>query len=143
MILSQQVYECMLILEPNRYARDAAGVQRRIGEMIEKCGGEVLVSRLWADQKLAYPIKGHKKGVYWVVYFRLASERQTELNRAAQLNNDVLRALVIKLDPRIAGVMVEHAQAEKPSGATPVDRPPRADQPVAGRPQTVPSDEEE
>ena len=91
MILSQQVYECMLILEPNRYARDASGVSKRIGEMIEKCGGEVLVSRLWADQKLAYPIKGHKKGIYWVTYFRLDGNRQTELSRATQLNNDVLR----------------------------------------------------
>lgn len=113
--MAPHLYECMFLVDPNRYARDSAGVSRKVGEMIEKCGGEVLVSRLWTEQKLAYPVKGHKKGVYWMTYFRLDGDRHTELRRATQLNSDVLRALIIKLDPRIADVMVEHAKTSKPS----------------------------
>jgi small subunit ribosomal protein S6 len=117
-ILAQHIYECMFLVDPNRYSRDSAGVAKKVDEMIEKCGGELLVSRLWAEQRLAYPVKGHKKGIYWMTYFRLDSTRHPELHRATQLNTDVLRAMVIKLDPRIAGVMVEHAKSAKPTAST-------------------------
>ena len=42
-----------------------------IVELIEKAGGEILVSRLWEERRLAYPIKGQRKGTYWLTYFRL------------------------------------------------------------------------
>ena len=51
---------------------------------------DVLVSRLWAEQKLAYPIGKHRKGAYWLTYFRMDSDRLTELKRATKLNNDVI-----------------------------------------------------
>ena len=119
--MAQRVYEGMYLLDSNRYSRDASGVSGRIGEMIEKCGGEVLVGRLWAEQKLAYPVDGHRKGAYWLVYFRMDSGKLTELKRAAQLNGDVLRELVLTVDPRLVDTLVEHAR----SGTTrtiPVDR---------------------
>jgi small subunit ribosomal protein S6 len=109
--LTARVYEGMFLLDSNRYARDAAGTSRKVGEMIEKCGGEILVSRLWAEQKLAYPINGNKKGAYWLTYFRLDTARQEELKLATRLNTDVLRSLVVKLDDRLVDAMVEHAKS--------------------------------
>lgn len=47
--------------------------------LVQKLEGEVLVSRLWNDQKLAYPIDGHRKGTYWLTYFKLNGQRLTEL----------------------------------------------------------------
>lgn len=137
--MAQYTYECLFLLDPNRYARDSNAVSKKVGEMIEKCGGEVLVSRLWADQKLAYPVNGHKKGIYWITYFRLEGVRQVELTRATKLNSDILRAQVIRLDPRIAGVMVEHAKSNRPT-TTSADRPVR--RPDAEAPQLVPAIDE-
>jgi len=37
---------------------------------VKSVGGELLASRLWNEQKLAYPINGHRKGAYWLTYFR-------------------------------------------------------------------------
>lgn len=109
--LTARVYEGMFLLDSNRYARDAAGVSRKVGDMIEKCGGEILVSRLWAEQKLAYPINGNKKGAYWLTYFKLDSARQDELKLATRLNTDVVRSLVVKLDDRLVDAMVAHAKS--------------------------------
>ena len=107
--MAENVYEGMFILDSNRYARDPAGVPRKIDDLIKKLGGEVLVSRLWNEQKLAYPIKGHSKGTYWLTYFRIGSGAIAELKHQTKLNENVLRSLVLIIDPRLVDTMVAHA----------------------------------
>ncbi len=112
-ILAHNVYECMFILDSNRYAKDPGGVSGQIPDMVKKLGGEVLASRLWNEQKLAYPIKGQRKGTYWLTYFRMESERVTEFSRACQLNDNILRNLTLKIDPRLVETLVAHAKGER------------------------------
>lgn len=107
-----KVYECMFILDPNRYARDPNGVAGQIPTMIEQAGGEVLASRLWNEQRLAYPIAGHRKGAYWLAYFRMPSDNVTQFNRACRLNENVLRNLTLQVDYRLADTLVAHARGE-------------------------------
>lgn len=109
--MAQNVYEGMFILDSNRYARDQAGVAGQIPEMIQKLGGEILANRLWEDRRLAYPVKGHRKGTYWLTYFRLDSNQLTALTRQCQLSESIIRNLFLKVDPRIVNVLVEHALA--------------------------------
>lgn len=110
--MARNVYECLFILDSNRYARDPGGVSAMIPQMIEELDGKVLANRLWNEQKLAYPIDGHQKGTYWLTYFEFESTRLTELNRACQLNESILRQLVLKIDPRLVEAMVAHARGE-------------------------------
>jgi small subunit ribosomal protein S6 len=77
--------------------------------MIEKLGGEMLVSRLWEERRLAYTIKGQRKGAYWLTYFRLEGDRLAELRRQCQITDDVLRVLFLKVEPRIVDTLVAHA----------------------------------
>lgn len=121
--MAQNVYECMFILDPNRYARDAAGVSGEIPLMIEKFGGEVLASRLWNEQRLAYPINGHRKAAYWLAYFRMEATRLSEFNRACRLNESILRNLTLKVDPRLVDTLVALARGEAPP--RPAERAPR------------------
>jgi small subunit ribosomal protein S6 len=116
--LAVNVYEGMFILDSNRYARDPGGVPRQIDELIEKHGGEMLVSRLWVEQKLAFPIKGQSKGTYWLTYFRLDSGQLQAVNHQVKLNDNVLRSLVLKIDPRLVDAMVAHAMPGSSSAAT-------------------------
>lgn len=112
-------YECMLILHPNQYARDPAAVSEQITTFVEKRNGKMLVSRLWDERKLAYPINGQRKGTYWLSYFELESAAVAQIERDCQLSNSILRTLILKVDSRIAETLVSHAlgkAAEKPSG---------------------------
>ncbi len=111
--MAQNVYECMLIYDSNSYARDPAGVGNKITKMVSNCGGEMLVSRLWNEQKLAFPIKGHRKGTYWLSYFRLESKKLTEFNRACRLEDDIVRSLTLRVDPRLVDTLVAHAKGER------------------------------
>ncbi len=100
----------LLILDSNRYARDPNRVSSAIPKMVENLEGEILADRLWNEQRLAYPIRGQRKGTYWLTYFRMDSSSVAKLNREMKLNENVLRSLVIKVDPRLVDAMVEHAQ---------------------------------
>ena len=116
--MAEQVYEGMFILDSNHYAKDAAGTSGGVTEIIEKNGGELLASRLWSEQKLAYPIDGHRKGAYWLTYFRIDTERLTDINRAVRLNDSILRSLVIKIEPRLVEPMVAHALGKTDEAAS-------------------------
>jgi small subunit ribosomal protein S6 len=102
----------MFILDPNRYSRDPNGVSTQITAMVEKAGGEVLVSRLWNEQRLAYPIQGHRKGAYWLTYFRMETANLAEFDRDCRLNDNVLRNLTLRVEPRLVETLVAHARGE-------------------------------
>lgn len=105
------VYEGMFILDPSKYSRDPAGSAQQINDLIAQFGGTVLAARLWDERKLAYPIKGHKKGVYWLTYFKMPGGQLTALERQCEISDDIIRKLVLKIDDRIADALVQHALA--------------------------------
>ena len=124
--VKQSVYDCMVIFDSNKYAQDPGKVGGQISALVEKLGGEVLVSRLWNDQKLAYPIDGHKKGTYWLTYFKLDGTRLVEFNRELRINETVVRSLTLKVEPRLVDALVEHAKG---------GLRPRAPEPTVGTPE--------
>ena len=117
--MASNVYECMFILDSNRYSRDPNGIAGQIPVMIEESGGEVLASRLWNEQRLAYAIQGQRKGSYWLTYFRMETEKVVDFNRACRLNDNVLRNLTLRVDPRLVDTLVAHARGEVVPSAEP------------------------
>lgn len=111
--MAQNVYEGLFIFDSNRYSRDPGGVSAQIAGFVEKLGGEMLVSRLWEERRLAYPINGQRKGTYWLAYFRIDGKQLSALERECQLSESVMRSLVIKIDPRIVDALVSHAAASE------------------------------
>ncbi len=111
--MADNVYEGLFILDTNRYGRDPAGVSGRVAALIEKHGGTLLANRLWEERRLAYPIKGHKKGTYWLTYFRIDGSKIAVLTEEAQRDDNFLRQLFLKVDPRIVDTLVSHALERK------------------------------
>jgi small subunit ribosomal protein S6 len=120
--LAANVYEAMFILDTNRYGRDPAGVSGQIPALIQQLGGEVLANRLWEERRLAYPINGHRKGTYWLTYFKLDATLMVQVRRQCQLNENIVRCLFLQVEPRIVDALVAHAQAG-PAAATTERRP--------------------
>jgi small subunit ribosomal protein S6 len=109
--LAANVYEGMFILDSNRFGRDSETVSSQVPAMIEKLGGEILISRLWEERRLAFPIKGQRKGTYWLTYFRLDTSKLGDLKRQCQITEDIIRVLFLKVDPRIVDALVTHAKS--------------------------------
>lgn len=110
--MAKNTYETLLILDSNQYARDPGGVSKQIGDIITDADGEVLVSRLWMEQKLAYPIDKHQKGTYWLTYFEMEGVNLPKIDRAFQLCEPVLRQLTLKLEPRLVEPILANARGE-------------------------------
>lgn len=119
--MAETVYECMFIFNANAYARNPAAASKAVEDAIGTTDGEILASRLWNEQKLAYPINGHRKGAYWLAYFRCESTKLQKFNRACQLNDSILRHLAVKLDPRLVDPMVAVAKGESPAAEDDVE----------------------
>jgi small subunit ribosomal protein S6 len=113
MILADNVYEGMFILDANKYGRDQTGVSGHLAEVIKKHGGEILASRLWEERRLAYPINGQRKGAYWLMYIKLDGRKLTGINREFEINETILRHMFLRVDPRIADTLVSHALSGK------------------------------
>ena len=122
--MAQNVYENLVILDSNKHAQNPAEIGAQIPNLVSKFGGEVLVSRLWNEQKLAYPIDGHKKGTYWLTYFRLDSLKLIEFSREIRINETIVREMTLKVDPPLVDALVEHAKGGGKSRAAEVVIPP-------------------
>ncbi len=120
------VYEGLFILDANRLARDRESLPRDVNGLIEAVGGKVEVSRLWEERRLAYPIKGQRKGAYWITYFRLDTQKVTELTRSCELQEGVLRQLFVRLPDPLVQPILDHANG--------VTEEPEPEEPTPGEP---------
>lgn len=109
--MANTTYEGLFIIDSNRYHREGAAIVKSIEQIITAAGGELLVSRIWDERRLAYAVDGHRKGVYWLIYFQSPGPSLIGVNRQLRIKEEVLRFMLIKLDARVAGAMVEHARA--------------------------------
>ena len=120
------VYEAMYILDSNRFARERVALPGEVEAAIKAAGGEVVVSRLWEERRLAYPIAGQRKGTYWLIYFRGPSPIVDPLNRQWEIHDGILRHLVLKIHPHLVEAVLEHAKAGPVQpAAVPAGPPPR------------------
>ena len=102
-------YEGMFILDSNRFARDQAAAVKWIQDLIEAAGGEILVSRLWDERRLAYPINGQRKGTYWLTYIKIDGNNLGGMTRECEIGDLVLRHLFLKIHPTVIDALVQHA----------------------------------
>lgn len=132
--MAQNVYEALFLFDSNHFARDRAALPKAVEEMISKGGGEVLVSRLWEERKLAYPIRGQRKGTYWLIYFRNDGSVVGPLNRQCEIHDGILRQMAIKIHPRLVETILAHASGrqavEEAPAAEPKPTPPLILEPV-------------
>jgi len=70
-----------------------------------------LIPGFW-DGRLAYAIKGHRKGLHYLVYFKMPGEGVRDLNRACKLNDLVLRHVVIQHPLVLFDAMVQAISGE-------------------------------
>src|SRR5437764_6032052 len=110
--MTATVYECMFLLDTNKVANDVPGAAQKLHGILEKNHAEVLASRPWDERRLAYPIKNHKKGLYYLIYYRTEGKNLVNIEHDCSLNEMILRALTLALDPKLVDIMLQLARDE-------------------------------
>src|SRR5438309_7217402 len=111
--MAANVYECMFLLDTNKVAGDIASATKTLHGLLERNHAEVLASRPWDERRLAYPIRGHKKALYYLTYFRTEGNNITSIERDFALNEMILRTLVLHIDPKLVDIMLTLARDER------------------------------
>jgi small subunit ribosomal protein S6 len=105
-------YEGMFILDSGRFGANPEAAATEVAGIIEKVGGTVVAHRPWQDSKLAYPINGHRKGLYYLTFFTAESRAVNEINGIVKLNENVLRHLILSHDKGLFDQMVDMVGGE-------------------------------
>ena len=110
------VYECMFLLDTNKVAGDVPGAAKHLHAVLERNNAEILASRPWDERRLAYPIRKnnvvHKKGLYYLVYFRAEGPTLSKIEHDINLNEMILRSMILHIDPKLVDIMLQLAQDE-------------------------------
>ena len=124
-------YEVMYVIDAA--LEDSARVEliNRFSDLVKKNGGEIDRVDEWGKRRLAYAINYKTEGYYVLMYIKAPSELPRELERNMQINDSVLRYLVIRyegevpakrepLKPYVARESVEAAPAVEAVAEAPV-----------------------
>ena len=106
-------YELTYIIDTGLEEDARKELIEKFSELIRQNGGEVeKVDETWGKRRLAYPINDMQEGYYVQVTFQSESNLPKEIERNHEINDSILRYLIIKL--------VEKKQSVKPRPVRPV-----------------------
>src|SRR6516162_2578337 len=125
--MAANVYECMFLLDTNKVAGDVPAAAQQLHGILERNNAEILASRPWDERRLAYPIRNHKKGLYYLIYFRTEGKNVVGVERDCALNEMILRMLVLNIDPKLVEAMLAMARDEHALALPTVNEPPDDD----------------
>lgn len=91
------LYEGMYLMSPTA-SGDLAGSLAFIREILTRAGAEILTIQKWDDRKLAYPIRGQKRGTYILALFRVNGVQIANIERDCNLSDQVIRNLMTRAD---------------------------------------------
>jgi small subunit ribosomal protein S6 len=86
-------YEAMFLFDPT-FASDFGAVKAEIERLLARAEAEIVFLEKWEERKLAYEIKGRKRGLYVLTYFKCDGAKIAPLERDARLSEPILRILV-------------------------------------------------
>ena len=105
------LYETLFMLDSTRLASEPDAVRNQLHTTLERYGALIEVSRPWDDsRKLAYTIKKQKKASYHIVYYKLDSLKQRDLERDYAINESVLRLLTTRIEDKWADTLLDVAK---------------------------------
>ncbi len=107
-------YEVTYILRPALEESDVEERANAIGEILKQQGGEVVAIERLGKKRLAYEIDDVREGSYVVMQFKSEAAASKELERQLKLHEDVLRALIVRLDAKMMTHMAALAAAAPP-----------------------------
>ncbi len=107
-------YEVTYILRPSLEDTEIEERANAVADVLRGQGGEVVSVERLGKKRLAYEIDDVREGNYVVMQFKAQPGVSKELERQLKLHEDVLRALVVRLDRKMLTHMAALAAAAPP-----------------------------
>lgn len=90
-------YEISFIVRPDLEKDAVDKIAKEFEDILVKNGANILSSKEVGQRELAYTIKGHKTGYYYLINIESDNAAIDEFNRLATIDENVIRHIIIKL----------------------------------------------
>lgn len=108
-------YEGMFLFD-NAAVHEWAGMEAEVRRLCDRVGATLVACVKFDERKLAYEIKGRKRGTYVLAYFDAPPTKITEMERDATLSEVLLRSMFVS-EPHLPEARLAELKA------WPVDQP--------------------
>ena len=119
-------YETLFIVDVENGEEAVKASVAKFTDIIAK-NAEVVEVADWGKRRLAYPINDKPEGYYTVVTFKSESEFPAELERLYNIDENIMRSMVIRLEYEAVAKAAEPAPAEEAAA----EEAPAAEAPAA------------
>ena len=90
-----RTYQLSLVLSGKTSEAEQKKILDKVERNIESAGGKIEKNDKVGKKTLAYPIKKEKVGVYYFLDIEVPEEEMQALNRAIEVDDNVLRHLLV------------------------------------------------
>ena len=91
-------YELMFVVRPTLEEEGTLNVLANMKKILEEMNTKIVSEKNMGRRELAYEVKGFKNGNYFLLVVEATPEAVKEFDRVANINEDVIRHLVVKVD---------------------------------------------
>lgn len=103
-------YETMFLFDA-AFAADFQQARGEVERILQRSHAEIVFLEKWDERRLAYEIKGCKRGCYVLAYYKCAPESIAQIERDCALSEPILRVLVKQAE----GVTKEQMEGYMPA----------------------------
>lgn len=89
-------YELALVLSGTLSDEKQKKILEDVKKVVTSAKGKIKECKLLGKKKFSYPIKKEKEGFYHILTFNLEGKETSQLSNKIQLNENVLRYLIIR-----------------------------------------------
>lgn len=90
-------YEGMFLFPQSQMGNLQAALDH-LKDILRRGEAELISMRKWDERRLAYEIKGNKRGVYFLAYFKAPPMALRRIERSCNLSEMLLRSMITRAD---------------------------------------------
>lgn len=94
----QKNYYEGLFLFSQAVTADLQTAADHVKEILQRADVNLISFRKWDERRLAYEVKGNRRGVFFLVYFEAPGSAIAKIDRDCNLSEQVLRAMITRAD---------------------------------------------
>ncbi len=94
----QKNYYEGLFLFSQAVSADLQSATDHVKEILQRADVNLVSFRKWDERRLAYEVKGNRRGVFFLVYFEAEGSAIARIDRDCNLSEQVLRAMITRAD---------------------------------------------
>lgn len=91
-------YELMFVVRPTFEEEATLTVLANMKNVLEQQKAKIVSEKNMGRRELAYEVKGFKNGNYFLLVVEATPEAVKEFDRVANINEDIIRHIVVKVD---------------------------------------------